>query len=287
MKTFLLFLLFTAVHAQYDQNVMTCIQQCLPQSSKPPNIFPPKPPTLFPPKPPSPFPPKPPSPFPPKPPSPSPPIPIEEYNEEPSIPVNQSLVRMTRNFPLGRCRMTGPSLPYELKFEVANETSICFRINEVERYDEVCSQYNIYSQCNDMIGDLKKLVIWYNQIDACGFQYTITKKTMNVFPWQTANGNRAARYRFISPTGKRSGGDVNLFKYQPFSRFAANVEVTIARTNTFKHISDSSMNGYMLCLDYDKNNIDLLSCISNEEPRIKYSFYDPMKSLCTSGSILL
>lgn len=252
----------TARAQQQNQDFLACLQMCLVQP-------PPPPPTPMPIKQRA---------SPPPPPNPPPPL----------VPAPVKVSKTTKGFPLGSCKMNGyPSLPYELKFERQNDTSICFRILEVERYSDVCSQYSIYSQCNNMIVDLKKIVFWFNHIDTCGLQYTVSRKHMNVFPWQASNGQRAGRYRFVSPTGKRSVGDINLFKWQPDNMTSGSIEVTIARTNTFKLEADGSMNNYILCLEYDRKNINLPACISNDEPRIRYSFYDPYKSLCTSGSILM
>lgn len=272
MKLFWLFLILLAgtPQAQQTQQLLTCLQTCLAQ----PPSTPPTPPKRQAPKLSPPLQPPPLQPLQP------PPLPT-------SLP--PSVSKTTKGFPLGSCKMNGyPSLPYELKFESQNSTSICFRILEVERYTDVCSEYSIYSQCNSMIVDLKKIIFWYDHVDGCGFKYTAQKRHMNVFPWQASNGDRAGRYRFLSPTGKRSAvGDINLFKWQPDNKTSGSIEVTIARTNTFKLETDGSMNNYILCLEYDKKNIDLPSCISNNEPRIRYSFYDPYKSLCTSGSILM
>jgi hypothetical protein len=194
---------------------------------------------------------------------------------------------MTRTFPLGSCKMPSfPTLPYELKFESMNRTNICLRVLEVERYKDICAQLNIYDQCNNMIVDLKKLVFWYRHTNECGYQNTIRKEHLNVFPWITDNGTRVGRYRFISPLGKRgASGDLALFKFKPDNQSMGNIEITIAKSNPLRLSSDTTMHNYLLCLDYNNATINMFKCISNDEPRIRYSFYDPYKSLCTVGSI--
>lgn len=264
--------------ANHDNSVNECIRQCISNHPNiPPSLpgLPNEPPPPKPPKPPR--SPKPPSPNPPIPPSPPPPLPMP-------ISIGES---MTRGFPLGSCKMNGPSLPYELKYKYHNRTAICFDILLVEYYSEICESLNIFDQCDYLVTSLTKIVFWYNQINDCGFQNTLSKKHLNVFPW-IINGKPAARYRFTLPNGRtRAVGDVNLFKWEwkQNNKTMSSIEVTIARSNPFKLSTDDNMNNYMFCIEF--NNNDLLKCIKNSDGLIKYSFYDPGKSICTIGTILL
>ena len=202
---------------------------------------------------------------------------------------------MTRNFPLGSCKMAGPSLPYELKFTRNVPGQVCFTIKVVDYYKEICESLNILAPCEDMITNFNKIVFWYKQTNECGFQYTISKKHLNMFPWYITgpkgNIQQAARYRFFPPmsTKARAVGDLSLFKYEwkQGNRTVSSIEMNINRSVTFKSPNDTTLDDYLLCIDYNANDFNLMNCITNSDNIIKYSFYDPYKTLCTVGVLAL
>lgn len=279
----LLFLFFlytntsTSVAQAYDDPTIRCVNQCVKA------CFPASLPTPSPP-PPSPSRRRPP------PDQPAPP-------QQPTPPTTQqsSMSPMTRNFPLGSCKMAGPSLPYELKFTKNVPGQVCFTIKVVDYYKEICESLNILAPCEDMITNFNKIVFWYKQTNECGFQYTIPKKHLNMFPWyitgSKGNQQQAARYRFFPPmaTKARAVGDLSLFKYEwkQGNRTVSSIEMNINRSVPFKSPNDTTLDNYLMCIDYNATEFNLMNCITNSDNIIKYSFYDPYKSLCTVGVLAL
>jgi len=198
---------------------------------------------------------------------------------------------MTPSFPLGACSMPSPSLPYDLKFLTFVPGEACFSINLVKEYKKQCHIRNLLDACEDMIVNLNKIVFWYKQVDECGYQQTLSKKSLNVFPWNVRQGSnlvRAGRFRIYPPNSTQAhvSGDLGLFKWEftSSSKNVSGVEVDINKSAPFKRPSDSDMNGYTLCLVYDPSIMNVLYCIT-QNYLTKYSFYDPYKKICTQGAL--
>jgi hypothetical protein len=203
----------------------------------------------------------------------------------PPGPVNQDM-RMTQSFPLGSCRMGGPSLPYELEFTSSNAGSICFRIKLVEDYIDRCSARGLTGPCNMMVNNVNKIVIWYRQVNECGYDLTSSRNHLEVFPWNVRARSvvRAGRFRVSGPGAPRphASGDIGMFKW--INGRINSVQVDINKSGSFKRANDTSMHDYRLCLTYDQSVVNLTYCISSNQV-IKYSFYDPFKTICTTGSV--
>jgi len=296
-----------------------CVNQCLPLfvlptqspalSSPPPKalLSPPPPKALLSPPPPkallSPPPPK--ALLSPPPPKARPPPPIEEdfsppdgFTSSPPYddddvssppPPSQEKDKMTDTFPLGSCKMGGPSLPYTLNYSSYTPGLFCMTINFSPNYTEACAQRKLTGACNMMVKNVNKIVFWYKQIDTCGFNFTKSKKSLNLFPWIVRDGNSnvvAAKYRITAQnaTSAHAAGDMALFKW--VWQKISSVQVDINRSGTFKRGIDESLNGYRVCMVYDPTAIDALNCITYKN-NIRYSFYDPKKTICTVGTLSL
>lgn len=199
--------------------------------------------------------------------------------------------KMTKSFPLGSCKMPGlPSLPYELSINSHTSTSLCFDIKLSEDYKTQCESYNLQKPCEDMIVNCNKIVFSYKHVNNCGYDLTTIRKSLEVFPWNVRSGSqtvRAGRYNIFSPNAEKphAMGDLSLFKWE-FAKNQTNVEIDINRTKSFKRQNDTSMNDYKLCIIYDPKVVNLIFCITDNY-LIKYSFYDPYKTICTTGTVSL
>lgn len=199
--------------------------------------------------------------------------------------------KMTRSFPLGSCRMPSlPSLPYELTINSQTINSLCFDIKLSPNYREQCISNNLQKPCEEMIINCNKIVFSYKHVNDCGHDLTSTRKSLEVFPWNVKAGSqtvRAGRYNIFSSNSDKphAMGDLSLFKWE-FARNQTNIEIDINRTKTFRRQNDTSMHNYKLCIVYDPKVINLIYCIT-ENYLIRYSFYDPYKTICTSGTVSL
>lgn len=305
-----------------NPQLSTCVNECLDTyhtSCPPPSLSysPPLPGLVSPPpfmRSPMPSPPRMLSP----PPSPQPPSPTEEETDDeppyspdepveagssspppppPSTPgLEQDNYKMTEWFPLGSCKMNGPSVPYRLGFDswsIGQGDKIgklCFKINLQADYQNICAARQLTSACDAMVRRVTKIVLWYKMAPECGFDLTKSKKIMNLFNWMVKSGRKnvlAGRYAFFAAnaTQAHATGDLKLFKwgYKDGKKLRTSVEVEINRPVTFRRAIDDSLDGYRLCLNYNPDILPLYSCITKRDV-LKYSFYDPKKTICTSGS---
>lgn len=199
--------------------------------------------------------------------------------------------KMTRSFPLGSCRMPGvPSLPYELSIRSQTSTSLCFDIKLTPDFQTLCKLHNLQKACDDMIINCNKIVLSYKHVKECGYDLTTSRKSLEVFPWNIQTGTytaRAGKYNIFSKNAEKAHavGDLALFKWE-YAKNQTNVEIDINRTKSFKRQNDTSMDDYMLCVVYDPKIINLIYCIADNY-LIRYSFYDPFKTICTTGTVSL
>ena len=141
-----------------------------------------------------------------------------------------------------------------------------------------------------MITNCNKIVLAYKHVSECGFDLTASRKSLEVFPWNIKSGSqtvRAGKYNIFSKNADKphATGDLSLFKWA-YAKNQTNVEIDINRTNSFKRHNDTTMDNYKLCILYDPKILNLVYCISDNYV-IKYSFYDPFKTICTSGTVSL
>lgn len=206
-------------------------------------------------------------------------------------PPSPSQSKMTKFFPLGSCRMPGlPSLPYVLSINSQTSTSLCFDIQLSPDYEQQCIHQNLQKPCDDMIINCNKIVFSYKHVNECGYDLTTARKSLEVFPWNIRSGSntiRAGKYNIYSPNSDKPHvvGDLALFKWE-YAKNQTNLEIDINRTKSFKRQNDTTMNNYKLCIIYDPRILNLIYCISDIYI-IKYSFYDPYKTICTAGTVSL
>lgn len=195
--------------------------------------------------------------------------------------------QMTNYFPLGSCKMDGPSLPYVLTVASMEQERICFNIELSPNYEQECADRKLSIPCDNMISNNNKIVFWYRQVPECGFNLTQSKKHLQVFPWDVKFGSktqRAAKYQMFAYNASKPHaiGDIALFKWE--FKNTSNIEVDVTRSRPFKRPSDINMHMYKLCFTFSYKVLNFIYCITNKF-QIKYSFYDPHKSICTVGNL--
>jgi Pherophorin len=187
--------------------------------------------------------------------------------------------QMTPSFPVGSCRMSSlPSLPYSFSVLSTTATKVCLQISLTRNHTALCAKHKVSAQCKDMVSNLRKVVFWYRNVPECGSSMVKAMKSLQVRPWRVNNLN-VGRYDFFPPNSSRASaaGDLAIMKWNNAG------EVTLAKGSTFKRPGDASMDGYRLCLTFNPRAASVPFCIADKFA-IRYSFYDPKKSLCTVGN---
>lgn len=221
-------------------------------------------------------------------PSPSPPPP-----QAPAPPVGIVRARMTRAFPLGSCKMNSlPSLPYELVYNSNNSTSLCLGVVLAKDWEAECAKYGKLEPCRNMVAAPTKLVFAFRLEDACGFNL-FQGRRVGLYDWVVMGDDgrqvRAASYSFYARRGQtaHASGVVKAYNWEGIvnGESVSSVEVSLNRNSPFVKSGDLSLDGYEVCLSYDSDTVDLVRCISDNNRVVRYSFYDPYKTLCTVGSV--
>ena len=194
--------------------------------------------------------------------------------------------QMTTGFPLGKCQMGGPSIPYEFVYDTFKAGRLCWTIRLAEDYQQKCKERSLTGQCTKILKSLNKIVFWYKHTQECGYNLTKNKKHLQVFPWRVFKNTNiivASTYQLYSRNSSKAhaAGNVALLKY--VWKKDVNIEVQINRSGSFVRGIDESAEGYRLCLTYNSNAIDVPYCISNSVGNMKYSFADSYQSICTTG----
>lgn len=195
---------------------------------------------------------------------------------------------MTMGFPLGSCKMGSPSLPYEFSLENLKPGELCLKMNLVPDYLQRCAQRKLKSACEMMVKNVNKIVFGFNQVPACGISAADGRNNLAHFVWtikQNGQTEVAARYKIIANGTNQAHaiGDVTMFKYVMSGN--TNLELHINRGPTFRKNNDATMDGYQVCMVYNPVRINLPYCIGNANRDVKYSFYDPYKTICTYGVV--
>jgi hypothetical protein len=199
----------------------------------------------------------------------------------------QSQLRMTSYFPLGSCKMSGkPSLPYVLSVAEDKIGKFCLLISFSPNMVDDCAKYQLSGPCQAMVTKLRKIVFWYRHATYCGYDLTTSRRSGTVFPWRIRSGRtvqNVGKYQMIAKnaTVPHAVGDLILYKWSYQGK--SSVQVDVGRSIPFKRGVDSDLDGYKLCFIF-KNGFDFPGCIAGSG-FIKYSFYDPYKSICTVGQV--
>lgn len=223
------------------------------------------------------------------------PPPEEDPTDSPSDPGDssdydewvKSQLRMTSFFPLGSCKMSGkPSLPYVLSVAEDKIGKFCLSISFSPNMIDDCTKYRLSSACAAMVTKLRKIVFWYRHATYCGYDLTTSRRSGTVFPWRIRSGRtvqNVGKYQMFgkNATVPHAGGDLVLYKWSYKGK--SSVQIDVGRSVPFKRGVDANLDGYKLCFIF-KNGFDFPGCIAGHG-FIKYSFYDPYKSICTVGQV--
>jgi len=281
--------LLSTSYANLHSCISTCVETCLspitPQPTQTPVVT--SPPIISPTNTPAPSN-LPPSPLFPDSPEEDYPVDSPDFPAEPPQP-SVPRFKMTPSFPLGSCRMGGPSIPYELEVHTYTQNSICFEVKLVNNVSSICATKQLTAQCNDMIRNNNKIVFWYRHVPECGYDLTLGKKSQNAFPWRIRYGKtqvNAGKFRIFAPNASKPhiNGDIGLFKWA--NKQISGIQVEINKSNSFRRARDPTMDKYKICLGYNSKVISIPECISKDSV-VKYSFYDPKKSICTVGQMII
>jgi len=199
---------------------------------------------------------------------------------------------MTTSFPLGKCKMGSPSLPYMFQCNQHSRPHagwICLDIILNSNWEKLCNTIRKYNECAYMLENVQKIAFWYSQTYDCGNELTVAYRSQSQFVWKSSNGLPAAHYKIYAPnsTTPHATGLLNLFKVEnaPDNIISSSVQVVINNGKNIKRDQDPSLNNYSLCIEYNPNIIKVDQCIT-EKNILKYSFYDAaIHSLCTVGNL--
>lgn len=215
-------------------------------------------------------------------------------NPVPKLPPPNADI-MTKMFPLGSCRSnTAQSLPYVLIKDTITSGLACFTIKLVPDYKILCTSKNILTSCEFLRRNFRKIVFWYKHVSECGYNIANLNKANTLFPWAIkdlqANVTKyVAKYKFFANNATKSHavGDVTLFKWTIITNNinTTSIEVNVSRSKLVQRLNDTDVDGYRLCFEYNPQLINIIACMSNQYKTIRYSFYDPYKTICTIGNI--
>lgn len=217
---------------------------------------------------------------------------VAQPPDTPNAPVDSA--PMTKTFPLGSCKMNHmPSLPYILSVHSQNTTSICFRVSKVSNWQSECSKYDKLPQCQNMLTQASKIVMSYRITQQCGSNLAIARNN-GLFDWRVINKGTqvlAGSVLVYAPNddSHHFTTSLKLFKWSGTvnNENIESIEVELNRKEPFKRNIDVDIHNYIICLNFDPNVINLPLCLRNNNFIVKYSFYDPNKTLCTVGTLLL
>lgn len=193
---------------------------------------------------------------------------------------------MTPTFPLGSCKMaTLPSVPYFFSSIVNEADRTCFTINTTPNWKSICGAL----PCQNMLTNLVKIVFSIRQNTECGIltNYTNSRKSNTMFPW-LINGKLASIYSIISRSSSTPhlSGDVVLYKWRGTvkGKLIEGVQIDVKSSSGMLKRNDTTLDGYRLCLSKLIPKV-IPECLLNPTNLLRYSFYDPNKSLCSAGVV--